>query len=69
MYVCIYFLESQVIAQDVKQMFVNFYVYAEFRMVNTDISLSLVHVYFIRVDGRLFHIDANLRFYVPKQYH
>jgi len=42
-----YFLESQVIAHDVKPGFVNFFLYAELRMVNVDISLSSLSVYCI----------------------
>jgi hypothetical protein len=38
-----------------------FSVYAEFRLVNVDISLSLLPVYFICVDG----VDCSC--YVPRQ--
>jgi hypothetical protein len=41
------FLESQVIAHNVQPGFVNFFVHAEFRMMNVDISLSSVRVYCI----------------------
>ena len=41
------FLESQVIAHNVKPGLVNFFLYTEFRMVNVDISLSSLRVCFI----------------------
>jgi hypothetical protein len=64
--ICIWFLESQVIAHDVKPEFVNVFVYAEFRVVNVDISLSLVRVYFIYIDGCLIYLGVNRSFYVPR---
>jgi hypothetical protein len=36
-------------------------------MVNVDISLSLLCVYFICVNGCLIYIGVNLSFYVPWQ--
>jgi hypothetical protein len=65
-YMCIYFLKSQVIANDVKQGVREFFVYAEFQMVNLDISLSLLRVYLICVDGCLIYIGVNSSLYVPK---
>jgi hypothetical protein len=62
-----YFLDSQVIAHDVKLGFVNFFLYAEFRMVSVNIYLSLLRVYFICFDGCLIHISVNRSFYVPRQ--
>lgn len=39
-----YFLEPEVVARGVKPRFVNFSVYAKFRVVNADIALSLLRV-------------------------
>jgi hypothetical protein len=54
------FFESQVVARGVKTVR-EFSVYAELRVVNGDISLSLLPVYFICVDG----MDRSC--YVPRQ--
>lgn len=43
-----------------------FFVYAEFRMINVDISWSLLCVYFICIEGCLIYFGVNHGFYVPK---
>jgi len=51
---CMYiFVESQVIALDIQAGFVTFVVYAEFRMMNVDISYSLLLILFMSVDALL----------------
>jgi hypothetical protein len=51
---CIHILELQLIAHDVRPVFVNFFSYfvcTEFRLVNVDISLSLLSSFlFVSVD-------------------
>ena len=47
------FVESQVIALDIQAGFVTFVVYAEFRMMNVDISYSLLLILFMSVDALL----------------
>jgi len=47
---CICVLESQFIAHDVKPEFVNFFVYAECRMVKVDIYFRSVFVLFVSMD-------------------
>jgi len=64
MYTC--FLESQIIAHDVKPEIVNFFIYAEFRLVNVDIPLSLLRVYFICIDVCLIYLGVNRSHYVPR---
>ena len=35
-------------------------------MVNVDISLSLLHVYFVCIDGCILYLSVNHSFYVPR---
>jgi len=69
-YMFIYFFELQLIAHDVQTGFVNFFfsfVYTEFWLVNVDISLSLLSVFFICVDECLIYIGVNCSFCVLRQ--